>query len=59
MIERNVLVAHGSMFIPNPDPEKLDVPYIRVAFSYAGKKDMEWAMQVFVDVLREFGCGRR
>ncbi|KAJ3414879.1 Aromatic/aminoadipate aminotransferase 1 [Chytridiales sp. JEL 0842] len=57
MIELNVLVAHGAMFIPNPEEGKMDVPYMRVAFSYAGKEDMEWGMRVFVEVLKEFGCG--
>ncbi|KAJ3208114.1 Aromatic/aminoadipate aminotransferase 1 [Dinochytrium kinnereticum] len=56
LIERSVLLANGDMF--NPCEEQHGTtPFLRISFSYQSQENLETAVRVFGEVLREFNCG--
>ena len=63
LITRNVLIAPGSIFVvpsltAESSPQEPSDCYFRIAFSYAPRDQLDTALQIFAEVLKEFGCGK-
>ncbi|KAJ3175142.1 Aromatic/aminoadipate aminotransferase 1 [Irineochytrium annulatum] len=54
LIDRNVLFVMGDHFKASTEAST-DLPYYRIAFSYQEKANLETAVEIFGEVLREFG----